>query len=616
MGGALTGMPPTPELLAAVAALPAATDEPHVELEAAAAADQEFGLRRLLRPLRAALAVALTLVALDALASLSLPLLVRNGVDAALTGHRGSLLAVAALLALGVVAADWVITVAQTRVAGRLGERLLYTLRVKTFAQLQRLGLDYYEREMAGRIMTRMTTDVDALSSFLQSGVTTALVSVLQLGGVLVVLLLLDPRLAVTALAFLPVLAGATVWFRRVSSAAYTEARERVSAVNADLQENLAGVQVAQAFTQEGRNRDRFRGLAGRYRTSRLRAQRAISIYFPFVEMLSEVAAAIALGVGAGQVHGGALTAGGLIAFLLYLDLFFSPVQSLSQVFDGYQQAQVGLRRLAELLRLSTSTPVAVSPVPVPAHLRGVLDLQDVHFAYAGSGTEAIRGIDLHVPAGESLALVGETGAGKSTVVKLLARLYDVSSGAVRVDGQDVRALDLQGYRQRLGVVPQEAFLFSGTVRDNIAYGRPEASDADIEAAARVVGAHGAIARLPLGYLTPVGERGRSLSAGQRQLVSLARAELVEPDILLLDEATAALDLATEADYVRATDRLARARTTVVVAHRLSTAARADRIAVLDAGRVVEVGPHDELLAAGGAYSRLWEIYAGAALVD
>ena len=616
IGGALAGMPATPELLAAVAALPPARDAPDVELAAAAAADTRFGLGRLLRPLRLVLLLALGLVAADAIASLVLPLLVRDGVDAALTGHRGTLLATVAAVALAVVLADWAVTVAQTRVTGRLGERLLFTLRVKTFAQLQRLGLDYYEREMAGRIMTRMTTDVDALSSFLQSGVTTAAVSLLQISGVLVVLLVLDPRLAVTALAFLPVLAAATVVFRRISSAAYTEARERVSAVNADLQENLAGVQVAQAFTQEARNRARFRDLTGRYRASRLRAQRAIATYFPFVEMLSEVAAATALGVGAGQVHSGALTAGGLIAFLLYLDLFFSPVQSLSQVFDGYQQAQVGVRRLGELLRLRTTTPAAAAPLPVPDHLRGELELREVHFRYAGASTEALRGIALQVPAGGSLALVGETGAGKSTVVKLLARLYDVTSGAVLVDGRDVRELDLQGFRQRLGVVPQEAFLFAGTVRDNIAYGRPEATDEVIEAAARIVGAHEAICRLPYGYLTPVGERGRALSAGQRQLVSLARAELVQPDILLLDEATASLDLATEAEYLQATDRLARARTTIVVAHRLSTAARADRIAVLDHGRVVELGSHQELLAAGGPYSRLWDIYAGAALVD
>jgi ATP-binding cassette subfamily B protein len=613
---ALAGVPATPELLALVNGLPETHDEPKVELAAAAAADPKFGLGRLLRPLRYVLAGALVLVALDALASLTLPLLIRNGVNAALGENQAAILVRSSLLALGVVLLDWLITIMQTLVTGRLGERLLYTLRIKTFAQLQRLGLDYYEREMAGRIMTRMTTDVDALSSFLQTGVATALVSVLQLGGVLVLLLFLDPILGVTALAFLPVLAVATVIFRRISSAAYTEARERVSAVNADLQENLSGVQVAQAFTREAENQDRFRVLADRYRQSRLRAQRALSTYFPFVEMLSEVAAAVALGVGAQRVHSGAITAGGLIAFLLYLDLFFSPVQSLSQVFDGYQQAQVGLRRLAQLLRLPTSTPLPAAPVTVPEHLTGLIELNDVHFRYAGATSDALDGITLRIEPGESVALVGETGAGKSTLVKLLARLYDVTDGSVEVDGVDLREWDLSPFRQRLGVVPQEAYLFPGTVRDNIGYGRPEATDEQIEAAARAVGAHAAIARLPFGYLTPVGERGRSLSAGQRQLVSLARAELVDPDILLLDEATAALDLATEAEYISATERIRGTRTSVIVAHRLPTASRADRVIVLDQGRIVEQGPPAELRASGGAFARLWDIYAGSALVD
>ena len=283
-------------------------------------------------------------------------------------------------------------------------------------------------------------------------------------------------------------------------------------------------------------------------------------------------------------------------------------MQQLSQVFDSYQQASVGLRRLRDLLRLPTSTPQAADPRPV-GRLRGEVRLAGVTFAYTGAPAPALRDVSLTVAPGETVALVGETGAGKSTVVKLVARFYDPTDGAVCVDGADLRDLDLPGYRHRLGVVPQEAFLFEGTVRDAIAYGRPDATDAEVEAAARAVGAHDMVVTLPQGYRTRVGERGRSLSAGQRQLLALARAELVDPDVLLFDEATASLDLATEAQVTRAADAIARRRTTLVVAHRLTTAARADRVVVLDHGRIVEAGPHAELLAAGGAYTALWEAF-------
>jgi ATP-binding cassette subfamily B protein len=398
------------------------------------------------------------------------------------------------------------------------------------------------------------------------------------------------------------------VWFRARSVPAYTEARERVSAVNARLQEDVAGVRVTQAFDRTEHSTGVFRGYAKAYRDVRLRAQRYISIYFPFVEFLSEVAAAAVLAVGAARLSDGAITAGVLIAFVLYVDTFFSPVQQLSQVFDSYQQASVGLRRLRDLLRLPTSTPAAADARPV-GRLRGEVQLSDVTFAYRGAPEPALRGVSLTVAPGETLALVGETGAGKSTVVKLVARFYDPTSGAVCVDGADLRSLDLLQYRGRLGVVPQEAYLFSGSVRDAIAYGRPSATDAEVEAAARAVGAHEMVAGLPQGYRTRVGERGRSLSAGQRQLLALARAELVDPDVLLFDEATASLDLATEAAVTRAADAVARRRTTLVVAHRLTTAARADRVAVMDGGRVVEVGTHTDLLTRGGAYAALWAAY-------
>jgi len=614
-GTVLAAAAATPRLRALVEALPPADDDPQVPAGRARAADPRFTLARLVRPFRWALAVALVLVAADTAAGLAIPALVRVGVDRGIATRSLHLLLVVAAAALAVVVADWAVTTGATWLTGRTGERLLYTLRVKTFAQLQRLGLDYYERELAGRIMTRMTTDVDALSTFLQTGLTTALVSALTLAGVLVALFLFDGGLAWVLVATLPVLAVATVWFRRRSVPAYTEARERVSAVNARLQEDVAGVRITQVFSREDRSTEVFRGYAQAYRDVRLRAQRYIATYFPFVEFLSEVAAAAVLAVGAARLSAGTVTAGVLIAFLLYVDTFFSPVQQLSQVFDSYQQASVGLRRLRDLLQTPTSTPPAEHPRPV-GRLRGEVRLADVTFAYTGAPTPALRDVTLTVAPGETVALVGETGAGKSTVVKLVARFYDPRTGAVCVDGADLRELDLQEYRSRLGVVPQEAYLFEGTVRDAIAYGRPEASDAEVEAAARAVGAHAVVVALPQGYRTWVGERGRSLSAGQRQLLALARAELVDPDVLLFDEATASLDLATEAAVTRAADAVARRRTTLVVAHRLTTAARADRVVVLDHGRIVEVGPHGQLLTAGGAYAALWAAFAASGDAD
>ncbi len=606
MGGAM--LTPTPDLLSAVAALPPAQESPGVDTEREAHHDPRFSLRRFLRPYRRQLCVGLALVVVDALASLAGPSLVRQGVDrGVVAGSEGALWAASlAFLTVTLVQAGnlW----AQQRYTGRTAERLLLALRVRIFAHLQRLGVDYYDREMAGRIMTRMTTDVEALSTLFQQGLIHAVVSVFTFVGVAVVLVVMNVPLSLATMAVVVPLVVSTVWFRRRSARAYDKARERIATVNANLQEGLSGVRVTQAYAREDQNLLSFQRAAYDHLEARLGAQRLVATYFPFVEFLSQVATAVVLGVGSGLVGGGSLTAGELIAFLLYLNQLFPPIQQLSHVFDSYQQARASTTKIGELLATPSSTPPPAEPVK-PGRLSGAVRFDGVRFSYPGAAQEALAGVELSVEPGQTVALVGETGAGKSTIVKLVARFYDPTEGTVSVDGIDLRDLDLDAYRRQLGYVPQEAFLFSGTIRDNIAYGRADATDAEVEAAARAVGAHDFIANLAGGYLHHVTERGRSLSGGQRQLIALTRARLVDPAILLLDEATANLDLATEARVVRAMGLIARGRTTLLIAHRLQTAMGADRILVVDGGQIAEQGRHAELLAMGGRYAGMWRAF-------
>ncbi len=649
-GGWRASLVATPDLLARVAALRPVRDVAQVTLERETRHDPGFRLSTLFSEFRWPLALGLVFVVIDAVASLAGPVLVKTGIDAGVTAGSVFALFLAAGLYFAITLVDLVDEIAETFVTGRTAQRIMLSLRIRIWAQLQRLSLDYYENEMAGRIMTRMTTDVDQFESLIENGVLSALVAMVTFVGVGIALVVIDPELGLCTLSVVLPLAVATVVFRRKAAVFYDQARDRIAIVNADFQESLSGVREAQTFVHETATRDRFHRLGDDYLESRIRAQRLVATYFPFIQFLAGIAQVIVLGVGAQLAGAGQLTTGALIAFLLYIDMFFSPIQSLSQVFDSWQQTRVSVGRISELMQIETRTPEAPEPLPV-GRLQGDLALRAVHFSYpaapnrpsasdekpdrSGSTSrsparrrapadpkflvssdatarkppEALRGVDLAVAPGETIALVGETGAGKSTVMKLVARFYDPDIGEVSVDGRRLRDVALGDYRRQIGYVPQEPFLFSGTVRDNIAYGKPAADDAEVERAARAVGAHEFVEKLPGAYHHVLSERGRSLSAGQRQLVALARAQLVDPAILLLDEATSNLDLPTEAKVSAAVREVTRGRTTVLIAHRLQTARAADRIVVLHAGRVAETGTHTELLALGGRYAAMWEAF-------
>jgi ABC-type multidrug transport system fused ATPase/permease subunit len=514
------------------------------------------------------------------------------------------------VVALFVVAGvlNLVMSAAQTYFTGWTGERILADLRNTLFRHLQKLSLGYYERNRAGVIISRLTNDVEALDQLVTDGVTTLVQSTLFLFGTSIILFFLDWRLALATLTVMPLMFVATAIFRVRSARAYRAVRERLGLVTATLAEDISGMRVVQAFRRERANQRNFEEVNAHYRQANQTTVTLNGLYFPFVDFLSALATAIVLGYGGYLVFGGSLTQGTLFAFVLYLSNFFDPVQQLSQLYNTFLAAVAALDKIMDVM----DEEPEVRDKPDARDLEridGDVRFEGVRFGY-GTGPEVLHGIDLDVPAGTTVALVGHTGAGKSTIAKLLARFYDPLEGRITIDGVDLRDVSQASLRRQLGVVPQEGFLFAGTVRDNIAFGRPDAGPADVAAAAKAVGAHEFILALEDGYETNLQERGTRLSLGQRQLVAFARALLANPRILILDEATSSVDIGTERRIEGALRTLLADRTAFVIAHRLSTIRDADLIVVLEHGQVIEQGTHDELMARRGLYTSLYGDWA------
>ena len=587
-----TGQLPTilqtsPRIRERIAALPTFADDPHVDLHAESSKTEPFRLLKFLSPYRYGLLIGFALVILEVIIGLINPLVIREGVDAGMIAQSplalGIVCAIAAVLVVLLYFDQW----GSQLWTQRTTERLLVALRARVNGQLQRLGVDFYDRTQAGRILTRMTSDIDAIAQLLQVGLINLLMAVFTFFGMSLVVIALDLRLALIVLCVVPPAALITWWYRKRASVAYDEARERTSMLNSNLQESLAGIRVTHAYLREQRNMNAFSRLGDEFTLWSQRGAYATSIYVGVIELLSVLATAAVLGVGALLIGSGALALGTLLAFLLYLAQVFAPIQQMATVFDVYQRARAGLVRIRELLDLPTSTPE--SPDAIEAGpLAGEITLCNVRLRYAGTTTDALKEVNLNIPAGQRVAFVGRTGAGKSTTVKMVSRFYDPTSGSILIDGKPLDGFALASYRHQLGYVPQEPFLFSRTVRENIAYARPAASAAEVEAAARAVGAHEFIGRLPDGYNQRITERGRSLSAGQRQLLCLARALIVDPAILILDEATSNLDLASERKVNRAMRIASHGRTTLVVTHRPQSLHWVQRVLVVSDGRIID----------------------------
>jgi ATP-binding cassette subfamily B protein len=564
----------------------------------------------LLGPYRRRVILMFTALILETGAALAPPYLLGKAIDSGISAGDVSTLdwiVVAFVFAtvLYAVATYW-----ETYLVGWIGTRALQDLRERIFTHLQSMSIGFFTRRSPGVLISRMTNDVEALNQLVTNGLVTIFSSTLTLVGIVVIMLFLDVKLALITFVTFPLLAVASVVFRIVSAGTYRATRERIAAVTAYLQETLSGVRVVRSFGQEPRHLAAMTDLNEQNRDVNMKTVYLNASYFPAVELLAAVGTAVILLYGGSQAIDGALEVGVVVAFVGYLTRFFEPIQELSQLYTTYQQGMAALDKIFDLL--DTPPDMVDAPGAIdPGTLRGEIELDGVWFSYA-EGDEptddawALRDVDLHVPPGQTLALVGATGAGKSTFAKLVARFYDPQQGTVRADGHDLRGVQQRALRRQLGIVPQEGFLFSGSVRENVAFGRPEASQEEIEAAIAAVGATDFVAALPSGLDTEVGERGIQLSAGQRQLVAFARALLAEPRILILDEATSNVDVRTEKTIERGLERLLHGRTAIVIAHRLSTIRRAGKIVVLENGQIAEQGTHDELITTNGPYAKLY----------